>query len=177
MEFSYRLTEKMYLEAFSLHFWRLWRKIAFSFIAVIALLEFFFLSLAIRDGLSSGEGLFSTLESDGVTPHLFLFSLVVILSGVVLLMPRWRIIRIYRKNPERDGIILVTVTSEHLDVAIEGTGNSCFKWSFYKYWREGKNVIVLTLYSGQYQLLPKSGLSEAQQDELRGILTAALPKK
>src|ERR1035437_2865713 len=169
MEFSYRISEKLYLEAFYLHFWRLWRKIAYSVIVLITLLELILLFVAIKDGLSAGEGIVSTLQSDGVNGNFFLFCLLVILLGFVFLLPRWRIVRIYRKNPEREGMVLVKITSEQLDVAIEGTGNSCFKWPFYKYWREGKNVIVLTLYSGQYQLLPKIGLSEAQRDELRGI--------
>jgi hypothetical protein len=38
-------------------------------------------------------------------------------------------------------------------------------------------LIVLVLHSGAYFMISKAGLSDPQQNELRGILTAALPKK
>jgi hypothetical protein len=64
-----------------------------------------------------------------------------------------------------------------MEIRVGSTGVSRFNWSLYKFWREGKNVFIVELRSGQYQCLPKRGLSEAQREELRGILTAALPKK
>jgi hypothetical protein len=177
MEFNYRINEKMYLEAFSLHFWTPRRKLAFGFFGVIALFEIIQLSIAIEEGNRAGQGFVQAIAGDRATFSLVVLASLVLVSGVALLLPRWRIVRIYKRNPARDGIASVSATLEQLEVKIEGTGSSCFKWSFYKYWMEGRNVIVLALHTGQYQLLPKAGLSDAQQSELRGILSAVLPKK
>ena len=176
MKFSYRVNERMYLEAFNLRFWKLRVKVIFGVLVVIALLEILILSLAILEGLSTGIGLLQTIQGDSQRSSLLLLILIFFVAGFVLLFPRWRVSRIYRRNPARDGIFTASATPEHLEVTLEATGASCFKWSFYKYWKEGKNVIILATHSGQCQVLPKAGLSDAQQNELRGILAAALPK-
>ena len=46
MKFSYRVNERMYLEAFNLRFWKLRVKVIFGVLVVIALLEILILSLS-----------------------------------------------------------------------------------------------------------------------------------
>ena len=50
-------------------------------------------------------------------------------------------------------------------------------WNIYDYWREKKDLIVLILRSGTCFIISPAGLSDPQRDELRAILTTALPKK
>jgi hypothetical protein len=88
-----------------------------------------------------------------------------------------RLQRVYRKDPSMQGQYTVSVTPE--SVATQNTAGTSSKtgWNIYNYWREGKDVILLVFHSGSYFLLSVRELPDAQRDELRGILTAALPKK
>lgn len=50
-------------------------------------------------------------------------------------------------------------------------------WNIFEFWREKKDVIILGLRAGTYIILGLTELSDAQRDELRGILAIALPKQ
>ena len=177
MEFSYKLSKDIYLEAFRLYHWKLWRRLVVACFAMIALLDLVVLAIITRAGLSEGQQLFETLSVDPAVSCLFLLVVLVLVSASSIMLPQWRISRMYRRNPERDAIVTLTVTPEQFGVAMEGEGSSSFNWTLYKYWREGKNVIVLALHMGEHQFIPKTGLTPPQLDELRSILTKALPKK
>jgi hypothetical protein len=85
--------------------------------------------------------------------------------------------RMYGRDPTMQGEFTVNVSAQ--SIAIRNTAGSSFTsgWNVYEYWREGKNLIVLALCSGAYTTLNISGLSDVQRNELRGILSGALPKR
>ena len=177
MEFSYKLNKEIYLEAFRLYHWKLWRRLVVACFVMIALLDLVVLAIITREGRSQGQQLFETLSLDPAISCLFLLVVLILVSASSIMLPQWRISRMYRKNPERDAIVTLTVTLEQFGVRLEGKGNSSFNWTLYKYWREGKNVIILALHMGQHQFIPKTDLTPTQLDELRSILSTALPKK
>jgi len=176
MDFSYQSSEKMYMEAFRLHYWRLMRKLVWIIAGAILIYAASILVMVL-EGLAVGVSASRTLASNPMTADLILPLSIVFVFIIVFVLPRNRVARLYRRNPARDRIVNVSVTAEHFETKIEGLGGSCFNWPFYKSWYEGKNLIVLVLQTGQYQPIPKTGLTPAQLAELRGILAMALPRK
>lgn len=85
--------------------------------------------------------------------------------------------RMYERDPTMQGEFTVNVSPQSM--TIRNTAGTSFTsgWNVYEYWREGKNVIVLALRSGAYTTLNIAGLSDVQRNELRGILSGALPKR
>lgn len=177
MEFSYRFRKQVCRDASNFHFWRPWRKIIVACLLAFAFLEIIIVSRAIMNGYSDGESVFETLRAEPASSNLFVLVFFVLCCLLIFVRPRWNAARMYRNNPSRDEIVSVSVTLEHVDVRFGSSVTSCFAWPFYKYWREGKKFVLLKLKMGQFQFLPTAGLTDAERDELRGILTAALPKK
>ncbi len=85
--------------------------------------------------------------------------------------------RRYRKDPSMQGQFTVDITPESIGTQNTAGTSGRTGWNIYDYWREGKDIILLVFHSGAYLLLSVADLSEAQRDELRGILAATLPKK
>ena len=109
-----------------------------------------------------------------VGPFLVIAGIWILLIGGMIPM---RLRRLYRKDPRMQGQFTVNITPEFVSTEnTAGTTSKC-SWNVYDYWCEGKNVIVLAFHSGSYFILSLAGLSEPQQGELRGILTASLKKK
>jgi len=75
------------------------------------------------------------------------------------------------------GQISMSITPESISVENTAGASSKTGWNVYDYWCEGKGIIILAFHSGAYFLISLASLPETQQDELRGILTVALPKK
>jgi len=84
---------------------------------------------------------------------------------------------IYRNDPVMQGQFTVNMTPESISTQNTAGTSSRTGWNIYKHWREGKDIILLVFHSGSYFLLSVKDLSEAQRDELRGILVASLPKR
>jgi hypothetical protein len=83
----------------------------------------------------------------------------------------------YRKDPSQQGENVVRLGPEGVSEE-SSTGSTSYRaWAVCSHWRESKRVIVLMTQSGIFYMFPKACLSTEQQNELRGILTAALPKK
>ncbi len=101
------------------------------------------------------------------------FCWVIILKIYVPFMVR----RHFRKVMDHHGENFVHLSPEGVSEKSSMGSNSSYPWTVCSHWRESKKVIVILLQSGIYFLFPKACLSTAQQNELRGILTAALPKK
>lgn len=72
-----------------------------------------------------------------------------------------------------------TVNIEPGSIAVRNTAGTLFQagWNVFERLGERKDVIVLFLRSGEVTILSLAGLSDYQRNELRSILTAALPKK
>jgi hypothetical protein len=85
--------------------------------------------------------------------------------------------RSYQKDPSMQGQFTVNITPASISTQNAVGTSSQTGWNIYEYWREGKNVIVLVFLSGTYFILSQAGLSDPQRNELRGILSVALPKK
>jgi hypothetical protein len=71
----------------------------------------------------------------------------------------------------------VNITPELISTQNTAGTSSKTGWNIYDYWHEGKGIILLVYHSGAYFLLSLASLSDAQRDELRAILAAAIPKK
>jgi hypothetical protein len=88
-----------------------------------------------------------------------------------------RIRRQYRKDPSQQGEMFVQLSSEGVSEKSLIGSSINRSWNVCSYWRESKRVIILMTHSGIYFTFPIACLNNEQQSELRGILTAALPKK
>jgi len=74
-----------------------------------------------------------------------------------------------------------TVDLKPDSITIQNSVGTFFRsvWNAYFGWYEARGVIVLLSHVATpiSTLIPLAGLSEAQRDELCGILSAALPKR
>ena len=98
---------------------------------------------------------------------------ILVVGGLVPL----RLHYMYRKDPRMLGQFSVNITRD--SITTETTVGTLAKssWNVYDYWSEEKGVIILMFHSGAYSIVSLAGLSEPQRDELRAILSAALPKR
>jgi hypothetical protein len=106
--------------------------------------------------------------------------LVVILGfWIVLLfsMGPARARRMYRKDTNLHGEITVRLDSQ--SVAIESSVGTFFQsgWNAFTDWREAQDITVLRFPNTTFLIVNTNGLPESQRGELRGILAVALPKK
>ena len=177
MEFSYKFSKQICVDAFRFMYWTAWQKIIFIFLLAMTFWEVIFVCRNVVVYQSVGMGIIDTLTSPPTTFNLMFLITFGLWSVAMFLYPWWKAVHYYRKSPMRDRIITASVTSEHIELKFEDIASSCTQWSFYKYWQEGKNTFVMALRSGGFQFFPKTGLNEAQRVELRGILAAVLPKK
>jgi hypothetical protein len=177
MEFDYVATDEEVREAYWLYFWNIPRKLFLSALALVFISDFYLLLDGVRAAQSGGEDIAHALRSDNLEGSAWLLVLIVVVCFLFLVVSPWLAVRRYRKFPGSAEVHHATVTSEELEIRVRTAGLSRFRWEQYKFWREGKRVIIVAVRSGPYQTLPTSGLSEDQCIEFRNILTAALPKK
>jgi YcxB-like protein len=176
MEFTYSLTLREAREAFGLYFWNLRRKIALGVLAFAVLTSIAGLFFVVVGDMSQGISLDRSLSSSAANTMLIVLAVLLFLLAYIFFLVPWIVLRPLRRNPALLSVRRATADAEAFAVEIEG-GSSRMNWTLYKFWREGKNVIIVKLISGQYQMVSKRALSQGQLEELRGILTAALPKK
>jgi len=117
----------------------------------------------------------STDPVHGVIVNVLPFVLIVGIWIFMLSQMGTTIRRFYRKDPLMKGVFTVTIVPEKIAIANTAGFSSEGRWSLYQSWREGKNVIGLLMHTGAWFVLVVSGLSEPQRNELREILTSALP--
>jgi len=105
-----------------------------------------------------------------------------VLIGVVWFVMLRRIFpgklkKVYRNDPAIQGRFTVEITPDAF--AIQNSAGYTYNsvWSIYEYWKEGRGLIVLGMKSTSYFIVAISELSMEQRDELRSILSNALPKK
>ena len=112
--------------------------------------------------------------SERVGPFLVLAGVwVLVVGGLVPL----RLHYMYRKDPRMLGQFSVNITRDSITTETSMGTLSKSSWNVYDYWSEEKGVIILIFHSGAYSIVSLAGLSEAQRDELRAILSAAIPKR
>jgi hypothetical protein len=95
----------------------------------------------------------------------------------VLRRPPTALLDAYRNDSSMQGQFTVDITRQSISVRNTTGISSKSGWNAYAFWRERKSVMVLIAPTGAYFILSLAGLSEGQRAELRGILSAALPKK
>jgi hypothetical protein len=191
MEFSYKISEAEYRQA-----WKLRKRTIFSrvqrgislFVAswVVLFLCLIMLWLVVQ----------ATAPPTAVTQHpqqhpvsfVHILGALVLNIGpflaimgmwvfIVLGLPPLRLRRSYQRDPTMHGRFTVNITPQSISTQNTAGISSQTGWHIYEYWREGTDVIVLVFRSGTYFILGLSDLADLQRSELRGILTAALPKK
>lgn len=112
--------------------------------------------------------------SERVGPFLVLAGVwILIVGGLVPL----RLHYMYRKDPRMLGQFTVNITRDSITTETSVGTLSKSSWNVYDYWSEENGVIILMFHSGAYSIVSLAGLSEAQRNELRSILSAALPKR
>lgn len=91
--------------------------------------------------------------------------------------PPARMRRMYRNDPMMQGEFTLEITQSAMSIKNTAGTTSSSGWNIYESWSESRDVIILALRPGAYFILSLSGLGPGQRDELRSILTAALPRK
>ena len=188
MEFSYRISEAEYLRAARLKskrtssyikailFWLV--IIAFLVLVLTAIQHFTQLSGVTRQPAVQPVGAHRTTSQYFMdfSPLLVIVAVWILMSKVqpMILRPR------YRKDPSVQGQFTVNITPE--SISIENTAGTSYqsKWNAYRAWHEADGVIVVVArprFKARSIPIGLADLSEAQRDELRGILTASLPKR
>lgn len=179
MEFAIRVTQRDYGAADSM----MWRRTALHVIVfgayivatilVLATLGFDLLRASSRPLESNAAADLNRSISGLVTSALWLLSGYFLFKVVRFIRQRWE----YRKNWNLHEETRWSVTSEGTSVRSKAGGSSYEPWKAYKCWRESRRLFLLIFPSGAYYTLPKHSLSSSEQDELRRIFAAALPKK
>ncbi len=176
MEFSYSISIRDAREAFWLNYWNLRTKIAAGIFGVALLADLILLAMGVEERLRAGDELLKSLNSDVNGTFLMLLAVLTFFFVWLFVVAPWMALRPLRKNPSLLVCRKASATAESFEVQAEA-GSSRLGWSLYKYWREGKRVIILKTVTGQYQAINKVELSAGECDDLRAILADALPLK
>jgi hypothetical protein len=190
MEFSFKVSEAEFLMAARLERKKASRSsLKTAAFWVLVMLGMMFLCIAVQPSRHqpSVTAQPAILQSSGLTvvnhdvtmsqrvgPFLVLGGVWVLIIAV--LMPI-RLRFLYRKDPRMQGEFTIRLSVDSISTENTAGTLSLSAWSIYEYWCEDKGVIVLMFRSGAYSILSLAGLSGAEQNELRSILSAALPKK
>jgi len=85
--------------------------------------------------------------------------------------------RLYRKDKNLHGVITVTVDRQSFaSRSTTGASLQC-PWSVFQRWLESGGIVLLGYPNGTFAILNVAGLSDAERQELRGILAEVLPQK
>ncbi len=198
MEFSYKLTEAEYLRASKL---RLKSAGKGATVKTVLIWVFILICLMLFWGVvtrnarkpavdpsapipTSSESVTSTSTPPKTDVPLallfnvgpFLLLLAVWFTLVTLWLPA-RLRRMYLNDPAAQGLFTVNVTTHSFAFKNTAGISSEISWNIYERWIDGGDLILLVNYSQASLTLSLAGLSDAGRAELRGILSAALPKK
>lgn len=189
MEFSYRISEAEYLNAAKLRSkgsvrFRSIKRSIIIWIAILAgiMVAMSYVQKSRQQSTSTQQETVESARAEDLPSRLIvnvgpLIIFVGIIAFVIFKGVPMQLRRRYRKDPAMQGQFTVKITSE--SISTENTAGTSSKtgWNIYDYWREGKGLILMVFQSGAAFPISLAGLSESQQDELRGILCAAIPKK
>jgi len=202
MEFSYRVSEAEYFQA-----WKLRQKLLMSKYGVTKTILFWVFILiclsllwAVVQRPAHGRGSRTAApaavasspqpsanatsrakeESNPELHALENFGPMILLAIVWLLVLRAGaspLRRLYREDPAMQGQFAVNITPD--SITTQNTAGTFSKsgWDVYESWTEGKDLIVLAMRSQAHLILNLAGLSDYQRNELRAILSTALPQK
>ena len=186
MEFGYRITEKDYVSACRMAMKSrragLGKTIAFWCFIVICLMLLFTVVQKQTMMPVSPNPTPAPATEQASTSHLVenLAPLVGVVAVFLILgfygLP-FALRRQYRKDTNSQGEI--TIALDPQSISIRSSIGTSFQagWNAYKDWQEKKGIVLLRFPSGAFQIVNVAGLSDAEREELSGILTAALPQK
>jgi hypothetical protein len=193
MEFSYKLTEDDFIRGVRLERKASSRsslKTALFWMSIMGGLMILFASIRPGDHQapdSTSAAVFSSAQPSPTTlagktaallqqvgPFLVIAGLwILLVKGLVPLRLRY----LYRKDPRMQAYFVVELTGDSISTYNAAGTSSRSAWNVYDGWCECEGIIVLMFHSGAYSIMSLAGLSPLQQDDVRGILTAALPRK
>lgn len=193
MEFSYRVSEADYRSAWKLRqkaFRRpTFRLVMFWVFVLVCLLMLWTVvqksanlpdrpqnAVVTQEEPSQPKSQGSSAESLLANVGFFILFLGVWVYLVALRVPR-QLRRAYQKDPVMQGQF--TVSIEPASITLRNTAGTLFQagWNVYESWGQRQEVVVLFLRNGTASILNLAGLTDYQRNELRSILTAALPQK
>jgi hypothetical protein len=187
MEFTYRVSEQQYAEAWKLRVKARSRQatiktVVFWIFILVCLIMLWFV---IQKDASVPPAPSQPVTAAAGDNHSFTGILVnvapiLVIAGLSVagFLLKARVAgRLYRKDPSMQGRFTVCVSPASFSMSNTAGISSQCTWNFYECWREGKDVVILVGRMGLFFVLVTAGLAEAQRSELCGILAAALPKK
>jgi hypothetical protein len=176
--FATRISEQDYLDAYRLMIVSTFSKIMivltyvlFAVCGIEIIISFIGMKINPQDLIATHN--FSTTLFNLLPCELVLFVLILNFNFYV----PFRLRKKYRKDVNRRGETVQILSPEGISEESPAGSSLSHPWSVCGHWRESQGVFVLVLQSGIYFTYPKACLAQAQQDELRSILTAHLPKK
>lgn len=193
MEISYKLTEAEFIRGARLERKASSRsslKTALFWMAIMAGLMILFAVIRSRNPQApdtTSAAVFRTAQPSPTTPAdktaAFLQQVgpFLVIAGLWILIVRGlvplRLRYLYRKDPRMQAHFVVELTRDSISTYNAAGTSSRSAWNVYDGWCESGGIVVLLFHSGAYSIMSLAGLSPLQQDELRAILTAALPRK
>lgn len=187
MEFSYRISEAEYLNAFNPKFKGRMKSVVKTILFWIIVLACLMVLITWLQHSSHRAPVVQPQAVHRVGPNYNAWDYIegfgpLLLAVVTLVLfpslaPRFQRRR-YWKDPAMQGLFTVNITRESISVQNSAGTFHRSGWEPYRVWYEMKGVIVLFSHPAAHPMIVNlAGLSESQRDELRGILSTAIPKK
>lgn len=85
--------------------------------------------------------------------------------------------RKFRNAQNLRGDLFQEITSEGLMQKTAHGSYGFSRWQDFSYWRESKKMFIVVDPTNVFCMIPKANLSREQRNEIRSILTAALPRQ
>ena len=187
MEFSYRISEEDYLKAFNPKFMGRTKSVVKTILFWIIILACLMVLVTwpqhsphrapvvqppATHRVGPSHNAWDYIEGFG--PLLLAVESLVLVPVLTPKLQRRR----YRKDPAMQGKFTVNITRQSISVQNSTGTFHRSGWEPYRVWYETKGVMVLFSRPAAHSMIVNlAGLSESQRDELRGILSEAIPKK
>ncbi len=177
IEFKTTVSERDYVDACRLADRTAYRAVSLKLVYVISALcllacvyEFILEHIDYATSLAAHDPTFHESEMSGFVAWCLALLLVRVYDS-------YRFRTAYRQTLDLWGETFVKLGPDGISERDSIGSNSHYPWIVCARWRESRRVFVLIPNSYTYLIFTKACLSAAQQDELRSILAAHLPKK
>jgi len=178
MQFTSKLTEDEYMEAYRLNCASPYRTLADSIAYTVTSLFWIFLI---------ASWIFKSLHPNdlflGQNVSAFQKAILPGALGFLLWVLFFRVYtpydtrRKFRKTRSFQFEVLNEINSEGV---MQKTGEGSYgfsRWADFSHWRESGRMFIVVYPTGIYCMIPKSAVTSEEQNEVRNILATALPKK
>ncbi len=106
-----------------------------------------------------------------------LAAVIAVWAGLILFWLPHTVRKRYRKDTNSHGVITLTLDPDQFALRSSTRISYQSGWNAFTEWREKGDLALLRYPNGTFQFIVLSGLSLAEREQLRGILTAVLPRK